>query len=756
MNITINKFSLLIYLFVFLGYDQLSAATETFADHFNTVSYSNNDGSKPFKASWQEYEPYATDNDPGGGYIRIDSNTLYFHYIWAETISRELDLSGASAVTLSFQLTSNQLNGDIQDIQLRNSSDTWITVLSIDPSTGTGSKNYTLAPQFIHANSAIRFIARDNWDSSDRVYIDDLTFTATYVDTDGDGYLDDVDVDDDNDGIFDVDEISVQSNSYTNGDGGGTHTDRYGLTARSSIRIDLKMIDQAFNVEIGGTMLLSNGQILDTEDTSGRSQLVFTTSSTDGNVVNSPASQNSNGLPRIRVFVDSSGSVSIYGTRKTNSTLLELMKTNDGSAYNTFVPVEGSQLITLTNIDDSGTETLDAKVSVSTSLDDDGDGVLNSLDLDSDNDGIPDNVEAQVTNVFALSDDPIVVRGDGSNNKYPTSGLSLIDTDLDGIVDNFDHDSDADLITDCVEGVDIGSKDCSVPAVRANGLPNWAGGDGYGYPSGNINNPDPDKGYSQLLDELVNNHEAAYREAGCGPAEVTLTHLQWKVISFPCDLGSNTIADILGGPSGLGTYGNDDDWVMYQQASGDYSGRTTMMSATDTVTSAKGYWIIADLGGAGNTKTVRVNKLLPGVSKTVTSSKGLYALDPNVDTSVFEDVHLQGLPDTDDVEPKKIMLGNPFYKKFQLSDVFFRNSANAGGLYYPMTDTLATHNGDFVEDVVYAHDSSDTSNDKNQYIAITPGTPGFGDVVEPMIGFWLRLKPESHKGNNNLLFPFEK
>ena len=73
-----------------------------------------------------------------------------------------------------------------------------------------------------------------------------------------------------------------------------------------------------------------------------------------------------------------------------------------------------------------------------------------------------------------------------------------------------------------------------------------------------------------------------------------------------------------------------------------------------------------------------------------------------------------------------------------------------------MTDTAATHNGNFVEHVVYAHDSSDVSNDPLQYIAITPGTPGFGDIVEPMLGFWLKLKVEGSNGDNNILFPFEK
>ena len=738
------------FLLLFL-FSTLSGVTETFQDKFQKRKYNKNNGTKNFSGNWQEYEPYDNNNDPKNGYIKIKNNKLYFSYIWAETISRELDLSGASAVTLTFELVTNNLHGDIQDIQMRNSSDTWITVLSIDDATAIGTKTYIVAPQFIHNNSAIRFIARDDWESNDNVYIDDLTFSATYIDTDGDGVFDNVDVDDDNDGILDVDEVSIQTDIYSNGDGGGTHTHRYGFTERSSITIDIKKINQAFNVEINNITLLNNSNILDTVDTSGRSQLIFATSSTDGNVVDNPSSENSNGLPRIRIFVDNLGTVSIYGTRKTDSTLLELMKTKDGATYNTFTPSDESKEITVRNIDDSGTETLSAKNSISTSLDDDGDGVINSLDLDSDNDGIPDNVEAQVTNGFALSDDPIIVRGDGSNDKYPATGLSPIDTDNDGVLDNFDHDSDADLITDCIEGVDIGAKDCSVPSVRTNGLPDWAGGDGYGYPSGNINNPNPDNGYSQLLDELLNNNEAAYRELLCGDVTVHLTAMQWKVISFSCDTGSNGIDDLL--KDSLGTYGDNDDWVMYEQLDADYTGNRNsdmrLMNAGDPVIPGKGYWIISATDKDAHVKS------LTGMDKTTVSDKSIYALDPTVNTSVFESVKLYPLPNTDSTKLKKIMLGNPFHKKFQLSDMFFKNSANNGNKFYPMTDTAATHNGDFVEHVVYAHDSSDVSNDPLQYIAITPETPGFGDIVEPMIGFWLKLKPENNLGNNFILYPLE-
>ena len=74
--------------------------------------------------------------------------------------------------------------------------------------------------------------------------------------------------------------------------------------------------------------------------------------------------------------------------------------------------------------------------------DDDNDNVSNRLDIDSDNDGIPDNVEAQPTNLYILpsvSVDPAT----GIPTSYG-SGLTPEDTDNDNTPDFTDFDSDND------------------------------------------------------------------------------------------------------------------------------------------------------------------------------------------------------------------------------------------------------------------------------------------------------------------------
>ncbi len=80
----------------------------------------------------------------------------------------------------------------------------------------------------------------------------------------------------------------------------------------------------------------------------------------------------------------------------------------------------------------------------------DGDGIANSLDLDSDNDGIPDNVEAQPTLTYIASNAdnaPTYLTNNGVNSAY-LGGLTPPDTDGDGCEDFLDTDSDGDLELD--------------------------------------------------------------------------------------------------------------------------------------------------------------------------------------------------------------------------------------------------------------------------------------------------------------------
>jgi len=85
--------------------------------------------------------------------------------------------------------------------------------------------------------------------------------------------------------------------------------------------------------------------------------------------------------------------------------------------------------------------------------DTDGDGHKDFLDIDADNDGIPDNIEAQVTAgyVAPLGSDS---DGDGIDDAYNATVIIPIDTDNDGTPDYLDLDSDNDGDNDALEGWD--------------------------------------------------------------------------------------------------------------------------------------------------------------------------------------------------------------------------------------------------------------------------------------------------------------
>lgn len=87
----------------------------------------------------------------------------------------------------------------------------------------------------------------------------------------------------------------------------------------------------------------------------------------------------------------------------------------------------------------------------------DNDGVMDQLDLDSDNDGIPDSIEAQGINTLAPS--VTDANGDGIYDIFG-SGLVPSDFDNDGYADYMDSDSDNDGIFDVIES--------GVPANQAN------------------------------------------------------------------------------------------------------------------------------------------------------------------------------------------------------------------------------------------------------------------------------------------------
>lgn len=115
-------------------------------------------------------------------------------------------------------------------------------------------------------------------------------------------------------------------------------------------------------------------------------------------------------------------------------------------------------------------------------LDIDNDGKINSLDLDSDGDGIPDNIEAQLTNSYILPNG--TYNSSGIDTAYP-NGLNPINTDGTDNPDYLDTDSDNEGADDTTEAVLTLNG-----VISANGLDTAiATTSNYDDVNGNINDP---------------------------------------------------------------------------------------------------------------------------------------------------------------------------------------------------------------------------------------------------------------------------
>ncbi|MBU2975789.1 gliding motility-associated C-terminal domain-containing protein [Zobellia sp. B3R18] len=225
----------------------------------------------------------------------------------------------------------------------------------------------------------------DNVDDADMAEVD----FRSILDFDQDGIPDTIDLDDDNDGISDVDEANgIDPSADDDNDGVPNHSD-----------------DDPSNPAIG--------------DVNGTTEPAF---DFDGD-----------GIPNhFDIDADNDGIVDVVEAGNG-----DLDTNNDG--------VIDSIDTGFADADDNGqADSSEGTTPPNT----DGTGEANFLDIDADDDGIPDNVEAQPTDAYIAPADAFDAAGLDTN--YP-SGLVPEDTDNDGTPDYTDSDSDADGIDDVLE-----------------------------------------------------------------------------------------------------------------------------------------------------------------------------------------------------------------------------------------------------------------------------------------------------------------
>ncbi|WMX14574.1 cadherin-like domain-containing protein [Aureispira sp. CCB-E] len=283
-------------------------------------------------------------------------------------------------------------------------------------------------------------------------------------DTDGDGILDQLDLDADNDGIPDVVEVG---GTDANGDGradGYIDNDRDG-----------------YNDVVDGDPTNALALGTDTNGANTSDALLLTGADTDGD--GNPNSMPNGDLDGDNVYnhldldADNDGILDIEeagGTDANRDGQEDAYADADGDGFNDVVDGDPTNALAV-GTDTNGANS--ANATTRTGADTDGDGAPNSypndnqdgdnnynfLDIDADNDGIVDNTEGQATSAY-IAPDNNDTDGDGIDDAYDSNdaifggaGSGIIPNNQDGAADNPDYldlDTDNDGIPDVIEGHD--------------------------------------------------------------------------------------------------------------------------------------------------------------------------------------------------------------------------------------------------------------------------------------------------------------
>jgi len=258
----------------------------------------------------------------------------------------------------------------------------------------------------------------------------DYRDTITSGDNDGDGILDNDDLDDDNDGILDTDEAC-----------GSTITNPAGNAASVSIDTSVRNETRAIGSNNSYATLNASGDALGLN--LGAVKVIGTTiqveakTSNSGNNMTVEQSTDNSSWTNIETF--------------TFSSTADEFKNYVLNADAQYVRIKFIENTNGTNLKVDNVQFLAYTICTGVIPSDlDNDGIPNHFDLDSDGDGIPDNIEAQLTNSYVAPGVFTDANSDGVNDIY-AGGLTPVDTDGTGNADFADTDSDDDGTSDMIE-----------------------------------------------------------------------------------------------------------------------------------------------------------------------------------------------------------------------------------------------------------------------------------------------------------------
>ncbi|MCS6329467.1 MAG: DUF4347 domain-containing protein, partial [Nitrospira sp.] len=162
-------------------------ATSTVRDQFNTVSYSNNNGTVNWGGSWQEI---GESNGTGSGMVVVNSYAgLSGNSLQIETdflsrgASRHVDLSTATSATLSFDYIRQHGGGTKGAVSVEVSNGkawTNLQTFSIDATDASAQSVKIDISAYANANTQVRFIVTGS-DSMGRLHVDNIEVTASGI-----------------------------------------------------------------------------------------------------------------------------------------------------------------------------------------------------------------------------------------------------------------------------------------------------------------------------------------------------------------------------------------------------------------------------------------------------------------------------------------------------------------------------------------------------------------------------------------------
>ena len=364
--------------------------------------------------------------------------------------------------------------------------------------------NYDTGDNYIDINGDFDYSQSDNFPDTDSDISTggdaDWRDDTAGSDADGDGVFDTIDLDDDNDGILDT----IEGTGDTDADGIPNYLDldSDGDGIPDNIEAQTTNGYVAPNTDNAATYTSNSG--VNSAYLGGLTPV--NTDKTDNPDYLDLDSDNQGGTDSSEAGIFLSGNVGSNGLDNSYDNGDDYSDVNgsfDNTQSNNFPDIDGDVLTggdvdwrddffgtdpdgdgvtSETDLDDDNDGILDT---IEGTGDPDGDGIPNYLDLDSDGDGIPDNIEAQSTSGYIAPNNSY--DSNGVDTAY-TGGLTPINTDGTDSVDYLDLDSDNQGANDTSEAGLVLSGN-----VGDNGLDNnYDNGDDYSDVNGAFDNSQTD------------------------------------------------------------------------------------------------------------------------------------------------------------------------------------------------------------------------------------------------------------------------